>query len=182
MTSSVESLIKSIGDNPLPPVDKWNPDYCGELGLTIKSDGQWIYQGTPFTRKRMQILFSRVIKKEGNQYFLVTPVEKLGIDVEWMPFTIVDFDCITSNNKNLFVFTDNCQNTIKLIQNEQLSYSQFNGQTLPIIQIRNNLFAGFSRSCYYRLIETAQFKETHDSHQASITSNGINFVLDEYPQ
>ena len=181
MVRSAESLIKAIGDSPLPPVDKWNPDYCGQLDLIIKADGSWLYGGTPFTRRRMQILFSRVIKKEDAQYYLVTPVEKLGIQVEWMPFTIIDFECISQNAKTLYQFTDNCDNTIALTEPNQIQFSEFNAQRLPIVKVRRNLYASFSRSCYYRLIESAQIIEQGDIHQVQIESNGISYNLGECP-
>lgn len=180
MVRSAESLIKAIGDSPLPPVDKWDPDYCGQLDLVIKPDGSWIYGGTPFTRRRMQILFSRVIKKEGEEYYLVTPVEKLGIKVEWMPFTIIDFNAVENNGMAQLQFIDNCDNEILLTEKSQISFSQFDGQNLPIINVRRNLFASFSRSCYYRLIESAQIIEHNDTHQVKIRSNGIDFTFGEF--
>lgn len=180
MVRSAESLIKAIGDSPLPPVEKWDPDYCGQLDLVIKSDGGWMYGGTPFSRRRMQILFSRVIKKEGDEYYLVTPVEKLGIKVEWMPFTIIDFNIVDNDGHTLVQFIDNCDNEILLNKESQVNFSQHDGQILPIVNVRRNLFASFSRSCYYRLIESAQIIEHNDTHQVRIRSNGIDFTFGEF--
>ena len=83
---SSESLLKAASSKGLPPVELWNPDYCGEIDIRIDRDGCWFYQGTPIGRRKMQILFSRIIKKEADEYFLVTPVEKVKIRVDWMPF------------------------------------------------------------------------------------------------
>ena len=63
----------------LPPVDQWNPDFCGDIDMVIKRDGFWFYEGSPIGRAKLVRLFSTVLKREGEQYFLVTPVEKLGI-------------------------------------------------------------------------------------------------------
>ncbi|TQV89241.1 DUF1285 domain-containing protein [Aliikangiella coralliicola] len=179
---SAESLIKSIGDSPIPPVEKWDPEYCGELELIIKSDGSWLYGGTPLTRRKIQLLFSRVIKKEGDDYFLVTPVEKLSIQVEWLPFVIVDFEVIDENNKKIFRFFDNCDNQVDLMASGQLKLSLFKEQWLPSILIRRNLYAGISRQCYYRLIAEADIDETNDTSHVQLTSNGIVFSLGEFEQ
>ncbi len=175
-----ESLIKSIGDSPMPPVEKWDPDYCGELDLQIKADGTWLYGGTPFTRRRMQILFSRIIKKENDQYFLVTPVEKLGIKVEWLPFTIIDFDIIEHQGNTTFQFIDNCDNSILLTQLSQLELVKYQQQVLPSINIRRNLFASFNRSCYYRLIEQAKVHSKNIQCEVILTSNQTQFCIGQY--
>ncbi|MET1256119.1 DUF1285 domain-containing protein [Aliikangiella maris] len=179
--STTESLIKAIGDNPLPPVDQWNPQLCGEIDLIIKADGTWLYQGTPFTRHKMILLFSRVLKKEGHQYFLVTPVEKVAIKVEWMPFTIIDFEII-QQAKPVYRFFDNCENSVTLTEQTQINFSHYQSQQLPIIQIRKNLFASFSRSCYYNLLQTASIEQQNDTHQVCIQSNNLNFCLGEFSE
>ena len=175
-----ESLLKSIQEFDLPPVESWNPEYCGDLDLHIKADGSWLYQGTPFTRKKLILLFSRVIKKEGEQYFLVTPVEKVSIQVDWMPFTIIDFNLVDSEQGQTFKFLDNCDNQVELTQTNQLQMSTYQSQPLPTINMRRNLYASFSRNCYYRLLEHADIVSDNDQHQVQINSHGINFSLGEY--
>ena len=182
---NVESFIQSIGDKPLPPVEQWDPDYCGELDLIIKADGTWLYGGTPLTRQKMKLLFSRIIKKEEDAYFLVTPVEKVAIEVEWQPFVILDYKKIMENDKEIFQFVDNFDNLIALTELSQLrldnlTLHQQQPQMLPIIQVRRNLFAGFSRNCYYRLMDEANISSHGDQHQAQITSNGLTFCLGRY--
>lgn len=177
---NAESLIQSIGDKPLPPVDTWNPDYCGELDLLIKSDGTWIYSGTPLTRHKIKLLFSRIIKKEGEQYFLVTPVEKVGIQIEWQPFIIIDYNVIERDNRRIYQFSDNLENKVLLTNTPQIEFSEYDGQRLPILQIRRNLFASFSRNCYYRLLNDADIVVKNNRNQVVINSNGLEFFLGEY--
>ena len=88
----LSEITKAQGKNELPPVDKWNPDFCGDMDLVIKRDGTWHYQNSPIGRQRLVKLFSTVLKKEGDNYFLVTPVEKLGIKVEDAPFLVTRMD------------------------------------------------------------------------------------------
>jgi hypothetical protein len=182
---NLESFIQSIGDKPLPPVEKWNPDYCGELDLIIKADGTWLYGGTPLTRHKIKHLFSRIIKKEEQLYFLVTPVEKVKIQVEWQPFVILDYEKAIKDHQTVFEFIDNFDNRVSLTELSQLrldnlTLAKQQPQELPIIQIRRNLFAGFSRNCYYRLMDEADICSHGDQHQAQITSNGINFCLGRF--
>ena len=76
----------------LPPVHLWNPPFCGDLDMRIARDGRWFYEGSPITRPAMVRLFSTILKREGEEYFLVTPVEKYRIAVDDAPFVAVDFD------------------------------------------------------------------------------------------
>src|ERR1700737_773787 len=73
----------------LPPVHLWDPPYCGEIDMRIASDGTWFYQKTPIGRPALVKLFASVLKREGDRYFLVTPVEKCGITVEDAPFLAI---------------------------------------------------------------------------------------------
>ena len=75
-----------------PPVHLWNPPFCGDIDMRIARDGTWFYQGTPIGRAPLVKLFSGILKKEGDRYFLVTPVEKVGIAVDDAPFVAVDFE------------------------------------------------------------------------------------------
>src|SRR5471030_843194 len=74
----------------LPPVHLWNPPFCGDIDMRIASDGTWFYQKTPIGRPALVKLFASVLKREGDKYFLVTPVEKVGIVVEDVPFLAVE--------------------------------------------------------------------------------------------
>ena len=104
------TLQKQLGDQQgkLPPVDKWNPDFCGDMELVIKHDGSWFYMGTPIGRKALVKLFASVLKKEGEAYFLVTPVEKLGITVEDVPYVITQWE----QQDDLLVFTTQTEEQI----------------------------------------------------------------------
>ena len=102
-TSIVDS-IKSLPKNLLPPVEKWNPPFCGNLDIRIARDGTWFYLGTPIGRPELVKLFSSILKKEEDKYFLVTPVEKVGITVDDAPFVAVDFTLVSINNKKTKIF------------------------------------------------------------------------------
>src|SRR5262249_57305934 len=82
--------LKRAGQKGPPPVHLWNPPYCGEIDMRIAADGTWFYQKTPIGRAALVKLFASVLKREGDRYFLVTPVEKCGITVDEAPFMAVE--------------------------------------------------------------------------------------------
>src|SRR5262245_48623812 len=82
--------LKRAGQKGPPPVHLWNPPYCGEIDMRIAADGTWFYQKTPIGRAALVKLFASVLKREGDRYFLVTPVEKCGITVDDVPFIAVE--------------------------------------------------------------------------------------------
>lgn len=170
-----EKIIQSFDEKQLPPVELWDPEYCGDSEITINAEGQWFYQNSPIGRKKLQILFSRVIKKEEQDYFLVTPNEKLSLSVEWMPFTIIDFDFVDHQGCQTLKMRDNCNNEILLTNKNQWRLNSFQEQQLPIVLVRRNLYANFNRSCYYRLLESANIVSKDDQNQVYIKSNHINF-------
>lgn len=164
----------------LPPVEKWNPGFCGEIDILIKANGDWLHQGSIIGRKKLSTLFSRVLIKQNSQYFLITPQEKMAIKVEWQPFVIVDFNIVKEAGVDHYLLTDNCNNKIKLTQVQQLDFSTYQGLSLPIINVRRNLFASFSRSCYYRLIEQATIVKSEKKQVIQITSAGVDFSLGRF--
>lgn len=164
----------------IPPVEKWNPEKCGKMDLVIKANGEWCHQGKPILRKNLFQLFSTVLRRDQNDYFLVTPVEKIDIQVEWQPFVILDFEVIEERGFKTFVFLDNCENQIFLREEEQIKMSAYESQLLPVVKVRRNLFASFSRSCYYRLIERAETSIFQGKTRVEIGSNGCKFLLGEF--
>ena len=98
---SIAASAKAAEKGGLPPVHLWNPEFCGDLDMRIARDGTWFYLGTPIGRKELVRLFSTIIRKDGDDYFLVTPVEKVGITVDDAPFVAVDFEVSVK-----FIFSD----------------------------------------------------------------------------
>src|SRR3954453_19621624 len=85
------AAAREAGRRGLPPVHLWDPPFCGDLDMRIARDGTWFYLGTPIGRAPLVRLFSSILKREGERFFLVTPVEKVGITVDDAPFVAVDF-------------------------------------------------------------------------------------------
>ena len=157
---SLESLSEQISvvgkDKKLPPVELWDPEYCGELDMVIKSDGTWLYQGTSFKRISLVKLFASVLKKEANDYFLVTPVEKIKIQVEDAPFLLTGWRWLDEQQTTMVVET-NLADEFALTNEHPVMVTE-NGNIY--VTVRRNLVAKVHRNVYYQWIELAKEEQT----------------------
>jgi hypothetical protein len=90
--AGLAASVSAAKTRGLPPVESWNPPFCGDIDMEIKRDGTWFHEGTPIGRRGLVKLFASILIREGDKYFLVTPVEKVGIRVEDAPFIAIDFE------------------------------------------------------------------------------------------
>ena len=164
---------KSLSENKLPPVHLWQPDFCGDIDMRIKRDGSWDYMGTPIKRERMIKLFSTILRRDGDDFFLVTPVEKVGIKVDDAPFVAVELEV----DDRGVIFKTNVGEYIKVSAENPLhvSFNDKTGEPSPYVRVRANLDALLSRSVYYQLAEYA--KEHEGTY--GIWSDGVFFPLDK---
>ncbi len=162
-----------------PPVHLWNPPFCGDLDMRIARDGTWFYLGTPIGRKPLVKLFSSIIRRDGDDYFLVTPVEKVGITVDDAPFVAVDFDVSGSGRDQVLTFTTNVEDTaiagpdhpIRVTQNPET------GEPSPYILIRANLEALIDRKSFYRLVEKGAHHVVAGENWFGVWSGGQFFPM-----
>ena len=148
LAASVRAAAKGRG---LPPVHLWNPPFCGDLDIRIARDGTWFYLGTPIGRFELVKLFSSILKKEDGKYFLVTPVEKVGITVDDAPFVAVDFevarDVITFETHAGDTVAAGPDHPIRVVRDAQT------GEPSPYVMVRAGLEALIDRKSFYRLVE-----------------------------
>ena len=139
----------------LPPVHLWNPPFCGDLDMRIRRDGTWFYLGTPIGRPALVRLFSTILKREGERYFLVTPVEKVGITVEDAPFVAVDVEVEGSGAAQLLVFETNVGDRVTAGEGHPIRVTRDpeTGEPAPYVHIRAGLEALIDRKTFYRLAE-----------------------------
>ena len=107
VTPSAEGLAaaaRAATGKAMPPVHLWSPPFCGDLDMRIARDGTWFYQGTPIGRFELVKLFSGILRKDGDKYFLVTPVEKVGIIVDDAPFVAVDCEASGEGSDQTLIF------------------------------------------------------------------------------
>lgn len=159
----------------LPPVHLWNPPFCGDLDIRIARDGTWFYLGTPIGRKELVRLFSTILRKDGESYFLVTPVEKVGITVDDVPFVAVDFETSGQGAAQTLVFETNvgdhaqagAENPIRVVRDKET------GEPAPYVHVRAGLEALIDRKSFYRLVELG----THHDEWFGLWSGGEFFPV-----
>ena len=178
VTPSAESLAASameVQGKGLPPVEKWNPPFCGDLDMRIARDGTWFYQGTPIGRPGLVKLFSSILKREGAAYFLVTPVEKVGITVDDAPFVAIDFDPSGTAQSQTLTFTTHVGDTAVAGPDHPIRVERDpqTGEPSPYILIRANLEALIDRKSFYRLVDLG----THHEGWFGVWSSGAFFGI-----
>jgi hypothetical protein len=175
---SIASAIAAAKGRGLPPVERWNPPYCGDLDIHIAKDGTWFYLGSPIGRVRLARLFSTVLKKEGANYFLVTPVEKIGITVEDAPFLAVDFDVAGEGKGQTLTFHTSMGDSAVLDANHPLRINErSSGEPAPYVEIRAGLEALIDRKSFYRLVDLAVEDTTGGQPELGVWSAGVFFPL-----
>lgn len=144
---------KAAEGNSLPPIHLWNPEFCGNIDMRIRRDGSWDYMGTPITRDRMVKLFSTILRRDDDDYFLVTPVEKVGIRVDDAPFVAIE---MALKNDHI-CFRTNVDDYVTVDREHPIhvTIDEKTGEPSPYVRIRDRLDALLSRSVYYQLAEHA---------------------------
>ena len=173
---SLEGLLKTISTQKFPPVENWNPDFCGNIDMCIKSDGSWFYMGTPISRTRMVKLFSSVLRKDDDgKTYLVTPVEKIGITVDDAPFVAVGLEIGEQGGTRVLIFETNVGDRIVAGQANpiRVETNEKTGEPRPYVLVRGNLEALISRSVFYQMVELA----SSEADQLYIESDGVRFFL-----
>ena len=166
------------GSNPAP-VHLWNPPFCGDLEIHIDVNGRWFYQGSEIKRARLVKLFANILKKENGKYFLVTPVEKVGITVEDVPFIATEIDLITKGKITLFKFTTNVGDSTYLEKHNQFDilFKKPSDEPQPYVNVRSNLFAKIDRKSFYRLVNSCTEASHRGENWLGFHSNDIFFPL-----
>ncbi|MDO6444934.1 DUF1285 domain-containing protein [Colwellia sp. 1_MG-2023] len=165
--------LKSSATQKMPPVELWNPPYCGEIDLQIKADGQWFYNGTAFKRMSLVKLFASVLKKEADEYFLVTPVEKVKITVEDAPLLITQWSWL-DDKQTIMQLNTNLEDTFILSQEHPLIISEQGGL---YVNVRRNLMAKVHRNVYYQWVNFAKEVIQENRVALAIESAGDQFTL-----
>lgn len=175
---TIYSFSKS-NKKSLPPIEKWNPPFCGDIDMTISKSGKWYYMGSEIKRPAMVKLFSGILRLESdNSYYLVTPVEKVRIQVEDAPFVAVAITKEQSEGMNTVTFRTNLNDEIVLSKENPLSIEiKENDEPSPYITVRNNLRALISRSVFYELVDLAETIPIDGVPYLAIKSQGEIFKI-----
>lgn len=174
---SLAELAAAIDGKRLPPVDKWNPEHCGNSEMRIAADGTWFHMGSPIPRPEMVRLFSTVLRREPDgSHVLVTPVEKLTIDVDVTAFRAVAMTSEGEGEKRRVAFELDSGDAVILGPDHPLIVSEGEHGPSPRIAVRHGLEALIVRPVYYELAAIA-LSEGHDP--PGVWSSGMFFALSE---
>lgn len=180
--SGLEALISRAAraGKGLPPVERWEPEFCGDLDMEIKRDGTWFYMGTPIGRAALVQLFSTVLRKDSDgKTYLVTPVEKVGIRVEDAPFVAVELDVSGSGDRQVMTFRTNVGDVVEAGPENPLRFEDEDdtGGLKPYLLVRGRLEALVARPVMYELAHHGEEIEIDGVMMFAVRSHGAVYPI-----
>ena len=164
-----------------PPVELWNPPFCGDIDMRIAADGTWFYQKTPIGRLALVKLFASVLKREGDKHFLVTPVEKVGIAVEDAPFLAVEMTTSRGDSGQVLQFRTNVDDWVTAGPGHALRFElqSETGGLKPYLHVRRDLWAKVTRALFYDLVALGEERDVGGKAMFGVASHGEFFAMAE---
>lgn len=168
------AAVKAAGGRGPAPVEKWNPPDCGDIDMRIAADGTWFYGGTPVGRPALVRLFASVLAREGDRYVLKTPVEKIGIRVEDVPFLAVDMAREDGPDGPVLVFRTNLDDLVRCGEGHDLRFApgEEPGEFIPYLHVRRGLEARLTRALFLELVDAGEVREVDGIPMFGIASAG----------
>jgi hypothetical protein len=180
-TSSLEQLLAALksqagtGKGP-PPVDKWNPAHCGDIGMEILRDGTWKHEGTRIARESLVRLFASILRKDADgETYLVTPAEKIRVRVEDAPFVAIRADRHGAGQAQTIVFTTNVGDVVAAGPDHPIRVARAGEEPRPYVLVRGRLEARILRAPFYELVQWAEPREG----RLGVWSGGVWWELGE---
>jgi hypothetical protein len=176
---AITGALARTGDTGPPPVERWNPPFCGDLDMRIAADGTWFYMKTPIGRPALVKLFASVLKREGDSYFLVTPVEKCGITVDDAPFLAVELNVENGAEGRVLHFRTNVDDWVSCGPQHVLRFEPEagTGGLKPYLHVRRDLWAKVTRTLFFDLVEIGEEREVDGKAMFGVTSMGAFFAM-----
>jgi len=175
LTQALGSEAKRKGP---PPVERWNPPYCGEIDMRIAADGSWHYMGSPINRPALVRLFSTVLRKDPERHVLVTPVERVGIIVEDAPFLAVEMAIEGEGESRQIAFRTNVDDLVQVDAAHPLRFEQDeHGGVKPYVKVRGDLWALVTRALTLDLLALAEEREVEGRNLIGIAAGGTFFPV-----
>ena len=179
--SEFDEILAAIesGKTAMQAKRDWNPLRQGEIDIRITADGAWYHEGRRFQRNSLVKLFASVLRREKDDYFLVTPAEKLRIQVDDAPFVATLVESVTTDDADAIVFTTNLGERILLDRDHALRIDADarTGEPRPYVQMDAGLEALISRSAFYDLINLAEERERDGTTYLMVRSLDQEFEL-----
>ena len=176
---AIASSAKREGGKGPPPVHLWNPPFCGDIDMRIAADGTWFYMKTPIGRPALVKLFASVLKREANKYFLVTPVEKVGLVVEDAPFLAVEMQTQDQPGDRVLRFRTNVDDWVECGSGHALRFDPEpgTGGLKPYLHVRHDLWARLTRPLFYDLVALGEERDVEGRRMFGVASNNLFFPM-----
>jgi hypothetical protein len=179
---ALNRLSAALGDLPkrgLPPVERWNPPYCGEIDIRIAADGTWFHNGEPIRRDKLVRLFASILRREPDgRTVLVTPVESVGITVEDAAFLAVEMAVEGAGAQRRIAFRTNVDEVIPVDADHALRFEQdAEGGLKPYLHVRRNLWALVTRALTYDLVDLAEEHEVEGETWLGVQAGGVFYRI-----
>lgn len=185
----LKEILSQIDKQQRPPVHKWHPQHVGEIDIRIDTQGFWFHEGDPIQREQLVRLFASILWYEKDdesggvggldesltkgQHYLVTPVEKLAIVVEDVPFVVHQMEHI----EDTWVAVTNTHEQLVIGEEHPVELRSYLGQRVPYVRLRYDLWARVNRSIYYQWVTTAMQDQSDDSDLLLLSSAGYQFEV-----
>lgn len=174
----VEALGPDASRKGPPPVERWNPAYCGEIDMRIAADGTWHYMGTPINRPALVRLFSTVLRKDPERYVLVTPVEGVGIAVEDVPFLAVEMAVEGEGDGRQIAFRTNVDDVVQVGADHPLRFERdAQDGVRPYVLVRGGLWARLTRALALDLVALGEERDEGGEAQFGVSVDGAFFPI-----
>jgi hypothetical protein len=182
LAAMISRAASQTGDpaKGLPPVERWNPPFCGDIDMEIRADGTWFYMGTPIGRQPLVRLFSTVLRKDDDgKTYLVTPVEKVGIRIADAPFIAVEMTVTDRQGGQVLTFRTNVGDVVEAGSDHALRFVIHgeNRELKPYLHVRGRLEALVSRAVMYELVELGEEAEIDGVSMFCVRSGGVLFPI-----
>lgn len=176
---SITGAVSRAAAKGLPPVERWNPPFCGDLDMRIAADGTWYYLKTPIGRPALVKLFASVLKREDDKYFLVTPVEKCGIQIEDAPFLAVEMNVEQRASGRVLHFRTNVDDWVACGPEHALRFEPETGTggLKPYLHVRRDLWAKVTRTLFFDLVELGEERDVAGRPMFGVVSMGSFFAM-----
>jgi hypothetical protein len=178
--AGLERAARAASGRGIPPVERWNPEFCGDLDIRIAADGTWYYLGSPIGRKPLVRLFSTVLRKDADgRTYLVTPVEKIGIRVDDAPFLAVEMAVGGAGEAQVIGFRTNVDDYVEVDADHPLRFDRQagSGGLKPYVLVRGRLEALVTRAVFYDLVELGEERQVDGARMFGVRSHGTFFPM-----
>lgn len=176
--AGLDALLRAAsegGATSIRPVEKWNPPYCGDIGMEIRRDGTWLYQGSPIGRIALVKLFASILRKDDDgRTYLVTPAEKVDVQVEDAPFLAVEMAVEGEGKAQRLTFRTNLDDVVTVDAEHPLRFAPSgpDGGLKPYVLVRGRLEALCTRAVYAELVELAVARDD-GGEEVGVWSGGV---------